>query len=62
MHPVSRLSFVVNDHENYGSIAGVVRYRIFTRFSEEGIDIPYDQYTINLVRTKRVEDDKVQTA
>ena len=57
-----RLSFVVNDHENYGSIAGVVRYRIFTRFSEEGIDIPYDQYTINLVRTKRVEDDKVQTA
>jgi small-conductance mechanosensitive channel len=53
---------VVNDHENYGSIAGAIRYRIFTRFTEEGIDIPYDQYTINLVRTKRIEDDKTPTA
>lgn len=57
-----RLSFVVNDHENYGSIAGAIRYRIFTRFTEEGIDIPYDQYTINLVHTKRIEDDKAPTA
>ena len=52
-----RLSFVVNDHENYGGIAGRIRYNIFKKFEEEGIDIPYSQYTINLVRAKRVEDD-----
>lgn len=50
-----RLSFLVNDHENYGSIAGEIRYRIFAKFCEEGIDIPYDQYTVNLVRIKRTD-------
>lgn len=52
-----RLSFIVKDHENYGTIAGVIRHRIFNRFCEEGVDIPYDQYSINLVRLKRVEDE-----
>ncbi|MGN1044872.1 MAG: mechanosensitive ion channel domain-containing protein [Candidatus Methanomethylophilaceae archaeon] len=50
-----RLSFLVNDHENYGSIAGEIRYRIFARFCEEGIDIPYDQYTVNLIRVRRAD-------
>lgn len=57
-----RLSFVVNDHENYGTIAAEIRYRIFTRFCNEGIDIPYDQYSINLVRTKRIEGENANLA
>ena len=52
-----RLSIIVNDHEEYGSIAGRIRYEIFNRFCAEGIDIPYDQYSINLVRLKRVDED-----
>ena len=54
---VLRLSFIVNDHENYGSIAGKIRYSIFRAFEDENVDVPYDQYVVNLTRVKRVDDD-----
>ena len=50
-----RLSYIVNDHENYGSIAGRIRHEIFNAFCKNDIEIPYNQYSINLVRLKRVE-------
>ena len=50
-----RLSYIVKDHENYGSIAGMIRHEIFNAFCENDIEIPYNQYSINLVRLKRVE-------
>ena len=57
-----RISFIVNDHENYGGIAGRIRYEIFNRLCAAGVDIPYDQYTINLVRLKRTDDEAEPSA
>ncbi len=46
-----KVAFAVNDHENYGSIAGAIRRNVFLKFNEEGIGIPFDQYTVNLIKS-----------
>lgn len=48
---VLRLSYFVTDHESYGIFAAQVRRAVFEKFEEEGIEIPYSQYTVNLDRT-----------
>ena len=44
-----RLAYTVVDHEDYGVISARIRKRIIERFREEGIDIPYPQYTVNVI-------------
>ncbi len=46
---VLRLSYTVVDHEDYGVISARIRKDIIEKFREEGIDIPYPQYVINVI-------------
>ena len=48
-----RLAYTVVDHEDYGVISARIRERIFKRFKEEGIDIPYPQYEIHVVPVEK---------
>ena len=50
-----RLAYIVSDHENYGTYASQVRRAVYDRFNEEGIEIPYSQYTVNIDRTEITE-------
>jgi small-conductance mechanosensitive channel len=43
----------VVDHDDYGVISARIRERIITRFAEEGIEIPYPQYTVNLIEPEK---------
>jgi len=50
-----RLSYAVEDHESYGTIGGEIRMAIYKRFTEEGIEIPYTQYTVNVIKTGQAD-------
>lgn len=52
-----RLAYTVVNHEDYGSISARIRENIFKRFIQEGIDIPYPQYTVNIVGSESKKDD-----
>lgn len=56
-----RLAYTVVDHEDYGSISARIRRRIFDRFVEEGIDIPYDQYSVRLVGSEKKAGDEPES-
>lgn len=47
-----RLAYVVADHENSGIFAAQIREAAYKRFNEEGIEIPFSQYTVNVCRTE----------
>ena len=44
-----RLAYTVVDHDDYGVISARIREKIIARFAEEGIDVPYPQYTVNMI-------------
>ncbi len=48
-----RLAYTVVDHEDYGSISARIRQKVFERFVEEGIDIPYPQYCVNVIPAEK---------
>ncbi len=48
-----RLAYTVVDHDDYGVISARIRERIIARFAEEGIEIPYPQYTVNLIEPEK---------
>ncbi|MBO7409600.1 MAG: mechanosensitive ion channel family protein [Candidatus Methanomethylophilaceae archaeon] len=48
-----RLAYTVIDHDDYGVISARIREKIIARFEEEGIEIPYPQYTVNLIEPEK---------
>lgn len=50
-----RLAYTVVDHEDYGSISARIRRKIFDKFIEEGIDIPYPQYCVNIIPAEKTD-------
>ncbi len=51
-----RLAYTVVDHEDYGVISARIREEIYKRFVEEGIEIPYPQYTVNVIPVEKKPD------
>ena len=47
-----RLAYTVVDHDDYGVISARIREKVLKRFEEEGISIPYPQYTVNVIPPK----------
>ena len=55
-----RLAYTVVDHDDYGVISARIREQVIKRFAEEGISIPYPQYTVNVIE-EPVKDKDVHT-
>ena len=51
-----RLAYTVVDHDDYGVISARIREKVIKRFAEEGISIPYPQYTVNFVDEPAAKD------
>lgn len=51
-----RLAYTVIDHEDYGVISARIREKIFKRFTEEGIEIPYPQYCVNIIPSDKKDE------